>query len=200
MIVAVTGGIGSGKSTVCKKLAEILSAPIVSADSVCRTLLRINGEGWFAMKSLFGSEFFLPDGQLNRPLLRKQLFKNDDLRNQLDSILHPLVRQEMLAAGTVARKKKMILLAEVPLLFEKGWQSDFDLTILVYTDMEQCVERIVKRDLVTDKEAREAIAVQMPLDEKVELADVVIDNNKSKTAFKAQLFKITKFVVKKNSF
>lgn len=179
MNICITGGIGSGKSLVCKTLAELLSASVVSADGLCRDLLAVDGRGWRAVRAFLGSEFFASDGQINRPLLRKAIFSNHDLRRQLDNVLHPLVREELLAFAKEAGEKGEILLAEVPLLFEKGWQDDCDWTVLVVADQETCVRRIVLRDLVSEEDARQALAAQMPLQEKIKLADTLIDNSSS---------------------
>lgn len=200
MIVAVTGGIGSGKSSVCKALAEILSAPIISADTICRELLSINGKGWVKMRSVFGKEFFLSDGQLDRPILRKQLFSNDHLRQQLDDMLHPMVRNEIADAAVAAEKHKSILLVEVPLLFEKGWQDDFDWTVLVYADRETCVNRIMKRDSVSAHDAGQIIDIQMEMTEKIGLADTIIHNNESFLETRKQLELLGQILLKKDSF
>ncbi len=179
MNIGVTGTIGSGKSRVCKALAHLLSASIISADTLCRDLLVVNGRGWKEVRSAFGSEFFLSDGQIDRPKLRKALFAQDSLRRQLDQILHPLVREELQAAAQKAHEEQRILLAEVPLLFEKGWQADFDLTLLVFANEETCVRRVMLRDLVSEADAKLALSSQMPIEQKVRLADSVIDNSAS---------------------
>lgn len=179
MIIGVTGTIGSGKSRVCAALADLLSASVVSADEICRDLLLVGARGWMEMRNVFSSTFFLSDGQVDRPRLRKAIFSDNSLRRQLDDILHPLVRAELQRAALDAHQKKAYLLAEVPLLFETGWQGDFDWTVLVIADEESCIRRIVLRDLVSEEEARQAIAAQMPLQEKRRLADSVIDNSLS---------------------
>ncbi len=202
MIVAITGCIGSGKSSVCKELAKLLSCKVLSADLICRDLLSVGGLGWVQLQKLYGSEFFLADGQLNRPEMRRQLFANDTLRQQLDGILHPMVREEMLEAALMAKKQQYPIVAEVPLLFEKGWQADFDHTVLVFADTVTCVQRIVSRDQVTEEEAMQALATQMPMLEKKQLADTIINNNEQFTATRQQLIQLkTEFLknIKKNS-
>ena len=179
MNIGVTGTIGSGKSRVCKALAHLLSASIISADTLCRDLLVVNGRGWKEVRSVLGSEFFLSDGQIDRPRLRKALFSQSGLRRQLDQILHPLVREELQAAAQKAQKQQRILLAEVPLLFEKGWQADFGLTVLVFANEETCIRRVMLRDLVSEADAKLALSAQMPIEEKIRLADSVIDNSAS---------------------
>ena len=179
MIVAVSGTIGSGKSSVCQELAQSMSAEVVSADILCRDLLAPQAPGWLALQSLHGNKFFRTDGQLDRVFLRRQLFTDSTLRLQLDDILHPMVREKIVQAAEEAAKQSTVLLAEVPLLFEKGWMGDYDRTLLVYADPDTCVQRICKRDLVTEKEAMQAVAVQMDINEKKKLADIIIDNSGS---------------------
>ncbi|MEN8199610.1 MAG: dephospho-CoA kinase [Thermodesulfobacteriota bacterium] len=177
MNIAVTGGIGSGKSMVAGALGEMVHGVVVSADSICRELLAVGNPGWLGMQEEFPADFFLADGNVNRPLLRKAIFSDPILRDRLDAILHPLARQELLRHFIDAQKEKRDLVAEVPLLFEKGWQADFDLTVVVFADEELCVQRIVTRDNVSTEEARLSLASQMPLVEKSKLSDFVIDNS-----------------------
>lgn len=200
MNICITGGMGSGKSWVCRALADLLSASVVSADSLCRDLLAVNGRGWKAVRSFLGSEFFTSDGQIDRPRLRKAIFSDQGLRRQLDNALHPLVREELLTAANEARQQQRILLAEVPLLFEKGWQSDCDWTVLVFADEETCVRRITLRDLVSEEEARQALATQMPLQEKVSLADTLIDNSSSFTETLQQLKQFSQMIKDSSMF
>ncbi|MBU0944929.1 MAG: dephospho-CoA kinase [Proteobacteria bacterium] len=177
MNIGITGGIGSGKSRVCAALAALLSASTVSADAICRDLLVVNGKGWKGVHTFLGDEFFFSDGQIDRPQLRKALFSNCELRKQMDATLHPLVREALVEAAREAKQQQRILLAEVPLLFEKGWQRDFDWTVLVFAGEETCIRRVVLRDLVSEEDARQALATQMPLQEKIRLAGSVIDNS-----------------------
>lgn len=200
MNIAVTGGIGSGKSRVCKVFADMLSASVISADVLCRDLLAVNGKGWKGVRSLLGDDFFFSDGQLDRQRLRKAIFADPALRHQLDEILHPLVRAELLVAARVAKERRRILLAEVPLLFEKGWQGDFDWTILVYADEETCVRRVMLRDLVSEEDARLALASQMPLQEKIRLADSVIDNSSIFTETLQQLNQLSQVIRESSLF
>ena len=198
MIVAVTGGIGSGKSRVCQELAKGLQAESVSADAICKNLLAPHEPGWQALHSLYGRKFFRDDDSLDRVLLRRQLFTDKCLRAQLDDIIHPMVREEIARASLASEKKKTILLAEVPLLFEKGWQGDYDWTLLVFADQNTCVQRVCERDLVTEKEARQAVTVQMDMDKKKELADIVIDNSGSFQDTCHQLRNVIKELLGKN--
>ncbi len=178
---------GAGKSKVAKALAELLGAMSVSADSICRDLLELGKPGYQQMRKDFSADFFSADGSINRPFLRKVIFSNKTKRTRLEDILHPLVRKELLALREDAQAKGMILVAEVPLLFEKGWQSDFDCTLVVYADDKTCVNRIMRRDRVSRGEAQKSISSQMSLVEKCKLGDWVIDNSGSFAVALAQI-------------
>ncbi len=179
MNIGVTGGMGAGKSKVAKALAEQLGAMSVSADSICRDILAVGRPGYQQMRNNFSADFFSADGSINRPFLRKVIFSDKMQRAKLDGLLHPLVRKELLTLREDAMAKGMDLVAEVPLLFEKGWQSDFDCTLVVYADDEICVNRIMRRDQVSREDAQKSIASQMSLVEKCKLGDWIIDNSGS---------------------
>jgi dephospho-CoA kinase len=200
MNIGITGGIGSGKSRVCEALAGLLSASMASADAICRDLLGVNCRGWKEVRSFLGDEFFFSDGQLDRSRLRKALFSDSELRKQLNETLHPLVRDVLLAAAKEAKQQQRVFLAEVPLLFEKGWQSDFDWTVLVFAGEKICVRRVMLRDLVSEEDARLALAAQMPLQEKIPLADSVIDNSSSFTLTLLQLNQLSQMIRESNLF
>ncbi len=179
MNIGVTGGMGAGKSMVARALAEQLDAMSASADSICRDLLAVGKPGYLQMREDFSANFFFADGLINRPFLRKVIFSDKAQRAKLDDILHPLVRKELLELREVAQAKGMDLVAEVPLLFEKGWQGDFDATLVVFADDEICVNRIMRRDHVSREDAQTSISTQMSLAEKCKLGDWVIDNSGS---------------------
>jgi dephospho-CoA kinase len=200
MNIAVTGGIGSGKSFVAESLAKMIGAESISADQICRDLLKIGQLGYKEIRKHFAADFFLADGQLNRPLLRKAIFTSDTLRSQLDTLLHPLVHEELLFRCKEAKKKDHNLVVEVPLLLEKGWQDDFDATLVVYADDKTCLKRIMDRDMVSVDDACASIACQMPLPEKCEFADWVIDNSGSYDESLKQLEQLAEELSKSNIF
>ena len=179
MNIAVTGGMGSGKSRVAAVLAELLRAMSVSADTICRDLLCPGNPAYLQVRDTFPADCFLEDGQLNRPYLRELIFSDYMQRKKLDHILHPLVRSKLNQINQTAHSQEVNLVAEVPLLFEKGWQDDFDCSLVVFADEEVCLHRIMLRDHVTREMARESYSSQMPLDEKCRLGDWVIDNTES---------------------
>lgn len=179
MNIAITGGMGSGKTTVSQALCEMLKGTLLSADHVCRELLSVACQGWVGLKKIAPAECFLVNGEIDRPVLRKEIFANESFRRQVDDLLHPLVRKELQSQCNKTKIDSSPFVVEVPLLYEKGWQNDFDCTVVVYASEEICINRVMQRDLVTRADAVTAIASQMPLQQKIDLADFVVNNSKS---------------------
>jgi dephospho-CoA kinase len=185
-MVAVTGGMGSGKSSVTAYLCEITGARSLSADTLCRELLEPEAAGWLAVRKAFGERFFLADQSLDRPLLRKVLFEEHGFRHELNALLHPLVRNEItsclgkaagqLSGGAEAQPQARFVV-EVPLLYEAHWEHDFSRIVVAYADEKSCRRRIMLRDRTSEAESKKAMATQMPLEHKALLADHVIDNS-----------------------
>lgn len=180
-VVAITGGMGSGKSSVAAYLCELGGAKGLNADTICRQLLEPGAAGWSAMRKVFGDRFFLADQHIDRPQLRKVLFEDCEFRHELDAILHPLARNEIFSClkeeiGRVPSAQARFVV-EVPLLYEAGWEHDFSQVVVAYADEKSCLRRIMLRDRISEAEAQKSIAAQMPLSHKALLADHVIDNS-----------------------
>ena len=177
--IGLTGGIASGKSRVAETLAGMLHCVHVDADELCRQLLEPHAEGWLKISKIFGLKYFTENGSINRPLLRKKLFADEDFRQKVNNIIHPLVKR------TIIRRMDHIIeadinsrvLVEVPLLYEVQWENLFDTVVVVYADYETCLNRLMKRDGVARSEAIRELESQLPLSEKVMKADHVIDNS-----------------------
>ncbi|HIJ91252.1 MAG: dephospho-CoA kinase [Desulfobulbaceae bacterium] len=186
-VVAITGGMGSGKSSVAAYLSEIGGATGLNADTICRRLLAPGDSGWLAVRTAFGERFFLPDQTIDRPLLRKVLFEDQEFRLELNTLLHPLVRKEICACieqeidflAKANSPSQALFVVEVPLLYEAHWEHDFSPVVVVYADEKTCLRRIMLRDRISVAEAEKAIQAQMPLPHKALLADHVIDNSGS---------------------
>jgi len=177
VIIGVTGGMGSGKSFVAGLLGRLLGVDILNADILCRDLLQMQMPGWQGIQERWGSRFLDLTGNIDRTVLRKVLFAEPEVRRGVEQILHPLVRQEIISRAADKRVSLEGMVVEVPLLFEVGWQNDFDWIVVVYSEHECCVQRIVRRDRVSQAEGRIAISAQISLDEKVLQADSVIENS-----------------------
>ena len=182
-VVAVTGGMGSGKSSVVAYLCEISGARSLNADTLCRQLLEPGAAGWLAVCNAFGERFLLADQSINRPLLRTVLFDEPQFRQNLNALLHPLVRNEIAdrieKEGGAFSEAQARFVVEVPLLYEAHWERDFPQVVVVYADTEACRRRIMLRDQISEAEAEKAMAAQMSLAHKALLADHVIDNSGS---------------------
>lgn len=175
VLIGITGGIGSGKSTVSRFLSRFMGLPLIDIDGICRQLLTKGQPGLAALRQNIAPAFFGVNGELDRRLLRAAIFTDPDLRAQVDALIHPLARNEM--CRQAAEYDERLILADVPLLFEAHWQEGFGGRVVVYADMETCCRRIISRDRIKPEEVARSIAAQMPLSEKALLADHVIDNS-----------------------
>lgn len=184
--IALTGAMGSGKSRVAELFLE-QGARVIDADKISRLLLEPSEKGWSALQAEFGELFLNDDLTVDRKKLRASIFSDESLREKINSILHPLIKYAIngICAEKTVHQSVMIdgagclpiTVVEVPLLFEVGWQDDFDLVIVVCADEETCLKRVMVRDGVDRQSALAAFASQMSLAKKIRMADYVIDNN-----------------------
>jgi len=138
-----------------------------------------------AIRASFGDTFFRQNGELDRAALRERIFGNADVRRRVDGLLHPLAREAM--RREVAFSDSSLMLVEIPLLYEAGWQKDVDAVLVVYARRGAQCCRIMRRDGVSRRRATLAIAAQMNLQEKAKLADFVIDNSGAWSATRGQV-------------
>ncbi len=177
MVLGITGGIGSGKSAVSRLLACYCLAPLIDLDQCCRHLLDVNQDGWLALRHHFGDMFFRDSGEVNRALLRETIFSDTAIRQQVDRLLHPLARAAM--RQQKAGIDSELILVEIPLLYEAGWEPEVDAVLVVYARPGAQCCRVMRRDGVSRREAVQAVAAQMKLAEKARRAEYVIDNSGS---------------------
>jgi dephospho-CoA kinase len=176
-VIGLTGGMASGKSSAAAVLSAAMGCERIDADQICRELLEPGQTGWLAMSSEFGEQFFLGNQGLDRVRLRRALFQDTVLRQRINELLHPLVKAAIAARLAAINIVNGMVIVEVPLLFEAGWQEEFDIIVVVSARPEQCLERLMQRDQVSEAEAAAALAAQWPLAEKVARARYVIDNS-----------------------
>jgi len=186
MLLGVTGTIGSGKSYVAARLGRLLGAPVLSADSICRELLEKDQPGYLAFVKQGGQAYLSLAGDIDRPRLRDAAFQDQGLRRILEEILHPLVRQRLTQARA-SLAPDTCAVAEVPLLFESGWQSDFDYIVCVSVSRANALSRVADRDQVDRTEVERIMEIQMDPDEKCSRADRVIDNDGPQARTDAQI-------------
>lgn len=176
--IAVTGEMGAGKSSVSLFLKDALGGDYLDCDNICRQILEPGEEGRLALKSIVSAEVFAGN-QLNRPLFRSMIFADHALRQQVNNLLHPLVRKRInsILKDREAGVRRLVAVIEVPLLFEAGWQGDFDRVVVVRAGRRNCIERISARDDVAASNAALSYDSQMSIEEKARLADDVVDND-----------------------
>ncbi len=172
--IGLTGGIGSGKSTVARLLAD-RGARLIDADVLAREVVAPGTPGLAAVAEAFGPGVLTADGGLDRPALAAVVFGDPGARQRLDAIVHPLVRArsvELLAA----MPPDAVVVQDIPLLVETGQAGSFDLVLVVEADPETRVGRLVDRGLAED-DARARIAAQATDEQRRAVADVVLDNS-----------------------
>ena len=176
-LIGLTGGAGSGKSTVAGMLRE-LGAVIVDADEATHAVYAPCTPGFDAIVGAFGKEY-VRDGEIDRARLGELVFHDADARRRLNAIVHPLVR-EWMADRTVeaAEGGADVIVQDVPLLFENSLQGLFSATVLVYVAQGLQIQRLEGRGVPRGR-AKAMIAAQMPIEDKRPLADFVIDNSGS---------------------
>ena len=173
MRIGLTGGIGSGKSTVSALLAE-RGAVVVDADRIAREVVEPGTPGLAAVVASFGDRVLTADGALDRPALAGVVFADPEARRTLDGIVHPLVRARARELEAAAPPGSVVV-HDVPLLTETGQAANYDLVLVVEADLDARVARLVQRGL-TEEDARARIAVQATDEERRAIADVVLDN------------------------
>ncbi len=175
--IGLTGGIGSGKSTVARIIRD-LGFPVIDADQLARDAVSRGSVGVDQIRQQFGPEFLLPDQTLDRKKMAQFVFKNKTDLEKLEKIIHPLVRQLMLQKKQQLDKQQTLLaFYDVPLLFEKHLEKDFDSVVVVSCSEQQQLQRLMARDQLSLVEAQDRIRSQMDLEKKVQRADFVIDNS-----------------------
>lgn len=195
--IGLTGGAGVGKSSAAAFLARVCGGRYLDADQVCRELLRPRAKGWRIFKEAFGGDYLRADQTLDRDLLRRDIFRHEGLRHRLNELVHPLAREVILAqAGRRQPGGYLLNIVEVPLLFEAGWQKDFDRIVVIYADRRTCLERLMRRDNITRPAAETMLAAQWPMAEKILRADHVIDNNGSRVDTELQLLHLARLLLK----
>jgi len=177
MILGITGGIASGKSTV-SRLFESLGIPVVSADDLAREIVRPGTETLDHIIEHFGEEILTPFGELDRKKLAEKIFADNTARQALNRLTHPAIAA---LAGkklrALAKGSEALVIYEAPLLFEAGAEKRVDAVLVVKVDKKVQLERLMERDNLSEKEALSRIQAQMSQEEKIARADYVIDNS-----------------------
>jgi dephospho-CoA kinase len=174
--VGLTGGIGSGKTTVALRFKE-LGVPVIDADEIAHDLVAPGQSALAEVVAKFGSDVLTGDGQLDRRRLRNQIFDKPELRKELEAILHPLIRQEMERRSAAAQGPYVVM--AIPLLVEGGDATRVDRILVVDLDEELQLQRVMARDGVTLVQARAILAAQASRATRLKVADDVLMNQGS---------------------
>jgi dephospho-CoA kinase len=185
MRIGLTGGIGSGKTTVTDLLAA-RGAVIVDSDLVAREVVAAGSEGLTAVVAEFGPEILAPDGEMDRAKVAAIVFADPSARARLNAIVHPRVRDRAAALVAAAAPGSVVVQA-IPLLVEVGAAGNFDLVIVVDVDPETAVRRLASSRGMTEADARARIAAQADRADRLAAADVVVDNSGPPEALREQV-------------
>ncbi|WP_226528552.1 dephospho-CoA kinase [Metabacillus niabensis] len=192
VVIGLTGGIASGKSTVSNKIKK-LGITVVDADEISRDVVEIGKPAYNQIVNVFGVDILQHDQTLDRGKLGALIFSDPKRREQLNKIVHPEVRKEMLRQVEKERKQgSRAVVLDIPLLFESKLTYMVDKTLLVYVDEQTQLERLMQRNGYTEAEAKLRIQSQLPLKDKRKLADEIIDNNGSLENTQTQLEAVLK--------
>ena len=185
ILIGLTGGIGSGKSTVSARLAE-LGARVVDADAIVRDVQAPGTEVFAAIVERFGDDVVAEDGSLDRPALAARVFNDTDELKALNAIVHPAVGVGIAEALAAAAETDDVVILDVPLLVESG-RDDMAAMVVVDLDPEIAVARLIEHRGFTEEDARARMSRQASRDERLAKADKVLDNHGSVEDLLAQV-------------
>ncbi|QIL46433.1 dephospho-CoA kinase [Vagococcus coleopterorum] len=176
-VVGLTGGIATGKSTVSRYFSEV-GYPVIDADIIAREVVEPGEPGLAQVVAYFGESILLEDGHLNRKRLGEIIFNDSEKRRKLDAILDDEIRGEI--STRIEEQVKLgapLVIVDIPLLYEAHYDEMMDEIIVVGLSEKIQLERLCARNKLTEEEGLARLASQMPISEKIKLADVIIDNS-----------------------
>ncbi len=175
IVIGITGGIGSGKTTVCN-VFSLLGIPVFEADGEARRLMNSNNKIKKALLGLFGEKAYTAGGQLNRQLVASVIFQNNKIRTKVNELVHPWVRKEF-HKWLEWKKHYPYVIYEAAILFETGFYEEMDYSILVTAPEKQRISRIMQRNGITEPKVRERMKSQWPEEKKKKVADLCLEND-----------------------
>ena len=182
--IALTGGISTGKSTVCN-LFKLHGFLTIDADLIAHRLLDENSD---KIASMFG-EKYVENGKVIRKELGKIIFSNEENKLKLEALLHPLIENEIIKESKIFEEQNKPYFVDIPLFFEK-MHYPISKSLVIYTPKEIQIQRLMKRDNIDENEAKLKISNQMDIEEKKKLADMVIDNSQNLKHLQAEVERI----------
>jgi dephospho-CoA kinase len=189
--IVLTGGIATGKSSVCS-LLNLYGFKIIDADKIAHQMLDRNIE---KIADLFGSEF-ISGGKVDRKKLGSVIFSNDTERKKLEALLHPLIKKEIMEQSRLCEQKEIPYIVDIPLFYEKS-NYKIEEVVVVYCEPQQQIQRLLDREGYSLEEAQKRIAVQIPIEQKKEKASFVIDNTKDLKHLQKEVEKFISYIKQK---
>ncbi|RJX67374.1 dephospho-CoA kinase [Vibrio sinensis] len=175
LVIGITGGIASGKTTVANLFNEHFGIEIVDADIVARQVVEPGSKGLTAITERYGDHILTDNGELDRPALRQIIFSNDNEKSWLNSLLHPLIRSKMLSDLDKVTSEYALLV--IPLMVENGLQELADRILVVDVDEQTQKQRTMTRDKVSEQQVESIIASQATRQQRLAIADDVVKNH-----------------------
>jgi dephospho-CoA kinase len=176
LLVGLTGGIGSGKSTVAELLAE-RGAVVIDADDLARRAVAPGTSGFDRVVETFGSDILGPGGGIDRATLADVVFADPSRLRELEAIIHPEVARLLVESVELYRDTDDVIVYAVPLLAERGMAEGFDVVVVVVADVDRRIERLMRDRGMTAEEVRARVAAQLTDEERARVADVLLDND-----------------------
>jgi dephospho-CoA kinase len=186
--VGLTGGIGSGKSTVSDKFNALYGVPVIDADVINNNLLKSESKTHKEIINAFGTEILTSAGEIDRKLLREKIFSDEESRKTLENILHPKIRQEI--SNAVSSLDTKYCLIVIPLLIESQLQSSVDRILVIDTSNDRQIERVSKRDECHEDHVKKIISAQATSEQRIKHADDIITNDGDPGELDSQIKKL----------
>lgn len=188
--IALTGGIGCGKTEACRIFQQQYQVPVIDTDVIARQLVQPGEDALQQIINVFGKDVLLPDGTLNRAALANQIFNNEVKRQQLESILHPKIRNAV--KQQIQQLDAAYVIVAVPLLIETGQQADYDRVLVIDCEPSQQLERTLQRDERNAQQIQAIIDAQVSRQQRLQVADDIIDNSKDRQFLQQQIAQLHK--------
>ncbi len=188
LIVGLTGGIGSGKSTAVDAF-RVLGIPIIDADKIAKDMVEPGSKALVELADHFGEQVLTGQGALDRQQLKKIIFEDDDALQKVEDILHPRIKKEIQdqISKTTETSSAAYLIVDIPLLVEKNYQEMFDRIIVVDTLPEQQIERVSQRDNLNSSQIKNILKAQASREERIKHATHILDNSETPDYLQEQI-------------
>lgn len=188
LMIGITGGIASGKSTVVAMIKEA-GYQVIDADQVVHQLQEKGGRLYEALKQAFGNEILKEDGELNRKKLSEMVFSNPSHMATSSAIQNQIIKEELAAERDQLAQSQTVIFIDIPLLIELGYQDWFDAIWLVYVDAQTQLRRLMARNHLREVDAKKRLSSQLSIEEKRPYASLVIDNSGDMETLRKQVHK-----------